>query len=112
LAALLSGASVYRSLDAVAYTSTAQNVTAFAEMVALFRERAAIPSTNEFPEMLPNLPTYEFPRHILSDEMLAVSLRSERIDAIRGRCFSRVLLSGSVKKQFAFSIALRGTAPK
>ncbi len=83
LAALLSGASRYVALDLVPYADAALNLSVLDELVELFRARASIPDANELPAVKPYLPSYEFPRRILSDDHLARMLAPERVSSIR-----------------------------
>ncbi len=83
VAALLSGASRYVALDLVAYADAARNVAVLDELAKLFAARAPIPDASEFPNVKPFLPSYEFPRRLLSDAHLARSLAPDRVDAIR-----------------------------
>jgi hypothetical protein len=84
LAALLSGASRYIALDLVPYADPARNLAVLEELVALMRARAPIPDANELPSVKPYLPSYEFPRRLLSDEHLARMLAPDRVASIRG----------------------------
>lgn len=90
LAALLSGTHKHYSLDIVEYATDERNLKVFDELVELFHERARIPDQTEFPEAKPHLSSYEFPRHILTEERLQRALERRRIDSIR-----KALLSGS-----------------
>jgi Methyltransferase domain len=83
LAALLTGASHYVGLDLVDYANPARNASVLDELVALFQAKTPIPDASEFPEMRPYLPSFEFPRAVLSDERMARCLAPERVDAIR-----------------------------
>jgi len=82
LAALLSGTECYYALDIVDYANTQANLVIFHELVNLFQRKEPIPDEQEFPALRPLLQSYEFPRQILSDQRLAQSLRSNRIQLI------------------------------
>lgn len=83
LAALLSGATRYLALDVVAYAHRERNVAVWEELVSLMRARAPIPDAREFPALKPNLPSYEFPRHVLADAHLSRALSPDRVATIR-----------------------------
>ena len=83
LAALISGSTRYYGLDVVKYASRARNITVFDELVALFKQRAAIPDNSEFPALEPRLESYGFPGDILTEKLLNRSLARERIASIR-----------------------------
>ena len=83
LSALLTGASRYVGLDRVAYADPSRNAAVLDELVALFGARAAIPDAGEFPELKPYLPSYEFPRALLTDARMTHCLQEARVDAIR-----------------------------
>ena len=84
LAALLAGSRSYFALDAKQHASTDRNLSVFDQLVDLYRRRAPVPDAREFPSQLPQLDSYEFPRHILSDQLLAEALQAHRLEAIRG----------------------------
>jgi hypothetical protein len=83
LAALLTGARHYVALDLVAYANPERNLAVLDELVTLLQTRAPVPDASEFPSVKPFLPSYEFPRRILSDEHLARALSPERVASIR-----------------------------
>jgi hypothetical protein len=83
LAALLCGAEKYIGLDAFSYGDAAVNVKIFDELVILFRNRTALPAETEYPNLIPGLDNYDFPHHILTDEILSRSMATERLAAIR-----------------------------
>jgi predicted SAM-dependent methyltransferase len=83
LAALISGANKYYAFDVVEYASNKRNIEIFDELVDLFRKKENIPDGTEFPEVKPYLESYEFPRHILTDEYLNKVLKQDRIEAIK-----------------------------
>lgn len=83
LAALLSGSEKYISLDVYLYTNTENNLRIFDELVYLFNNKSEIPNELEFPRITPLLDNYNFPRHILTDEILENSLNPTRILKIR-----------------------------
>ncbi len=83
LAALLSGCELYYALDVYRYWDAQRNLRIFDELVELFRSKAPIPSTTEFPRVIPVIEDCGFPHHIFTEEQLARSLAPERIAAIR-----------------------------
>jgi SAM-dependent methyltransferase len=80
--ALLSGATKYHSFDIVKYIDEGESERVFRELVYLFKKREKIPNGMEFPDLQPNLNSYEFPEHILSEDRLKETLRDERLEAI------------------------------
>lgn len=83
LAALLSGTSRYVALDIVPYADAATNLTIFDELVELMRARTPIPDASELPDVKPYLPSYYFPRRILTDDHLAGAFAPARVQSIR-----------------------------
>ena len=83
LCALLSGAEEYIGLDVVRFTDISGNIGIFDELVHMFRDREPIPDEAEFPRVLPKLTSYDFPHHILDDELLEDTLADARIGNIR-----------------------------
>lgn len=83
LAALLTGADKYFGLDQTAYANLSANGPILDSLVELLKRRAPIPDDDEFPEVRPRLPSYQFPTDILPDDRLERALRPERIEAIR-----------------------------
>ena len=83
LAALLSGAERYHAFDVVCHAHVKRNLAVFDELVALFKARADICGPEEFPQVHPVLSSYAFPRHLLTDEHLAIALSDERLERIR-----------------------------
>lgn len=83
LAALISGSKQLHTLDVVKYWNTEQNLARFDELVELFKTKSRIPGNDQFQKIKPELEDYEFPNHILTDEVLSESLNKKRLDAIR-----------------------------
>jgi hypothetical protein len=83
IAALLCGCEKYIALDMFTYGSPANNVKIFDELVILFSNKTPLPDDTAFPMLIPYLDNYDFPAHILTDEILARSMASERLAAIR-----------------------------
>jgi SAM-dependent methyltransferase len=83
LAALLSGATKYISLDVVAHANVARNLAILDALVCLFEKAAPIPAGDEFPEIRPPLQDYSFPSRLLSPGRLKVLLEGTRVEAIR-----------------------------
>lgn len=70
IAAVLSGVNHYYALDRVEFVKPQLNLQIFEKLVGLFRSRSAT-SDNSFPS------------HILTDELLTVTLSEERLNSIR-----------------------------
>jgi hypothetical protein len=83
LAALVSGVEKYDAFDVVKHAQVKRNEATLDEIIALFRQRAAIPGEEEFPEVKPRLASYAFPGHILTETILAAALEEERLGRIR-----------------------------
>jgi hypothetical protein len=83
LAALVSGAEAYHAFDVVKHARVELNQAVLEEIVSLYRNRAEIPGEDEFPEVRPNLKSYAFPHHILTDAVLAEALAEARLARIR-----------------------------
>lgn len=83
LAALISGCDKYFAFDIVEYSTTERNLLIFDELVSLFRNRAAIPGRDEFPQVEPYLEKYDFPDNILDEKRLQYALKESRIKKIR-----------------------------
>ena len=82
LAALLSGAESYYALDIVDYANTQANLAILDELIDLFRRKEPIPDQQEFPALRPLLESYKFPHEILTDDRLAQSLSTDRIQLV------------------------------
>jgi predicted SAM-dependent methyltransferase len=82
LVALLSGASRYIAIDVVRHADVEQNLAIFAELVELFTSRAALPASDEYPEVKPELEEYSFPEAFFDAEQMARNLAPERLEAI------------------------------
>lgn len=83
LAALLSGAQRYVALDVVPLAHADKNTQVFDELLQLFRKREPIPHEAEFAGTKPVLPSYEFPRQILTDEVLDRAMADDRVREMR-----------------------------
>lgn len=83
LAALLSGTEKYYGMDVLAHASLRQHLPMVDQMVELFARRADIPNEREFPNLKPQISSYAFPAHLLSDKHLSVSLAPERVQKIK-----------------------------
>jgi len=84
LAALLSGASRYLALDAIAHADAERNLHVFDSLVELFRRRADIPGREQFPEIKLDLADSRFPQTILTPSRMQDALADERIRWLRG----------------------------
>jgi hypothetical protein len=83
LAGMLSGVQRYYAMDTKAYANTKRNLAIFDELIEYFKNKTDIPHDEEYPDVYPKLHSYNFPNHIITDELLERSLRSERLDAMR-----------------------------
>ena len=83
LAALIAGAELYYGFDIKAYAATADRLTLFDEIAALFAARAPIPGPDEFPTIKPELEDHAFPGAILTEARLAPALAPARLAALR-----------------------------
>ena len=83
LAALISGCDRYFAFDVVEYANAKRNLEIFDTLLKLFKDRAAIPGEDEFPEVKPHLDEYHFPCDILNESKLQDALRGPRIERIR-----------------------------
>ena len=81
LAALLSGVGRYFAFDVVAHTAHARNASILEELAALYRARAPIPGTAEFPNLKPDLADSRFPSDLVADAQLDAALA--RLDEMR-----------------------------
>lgn len=82
LSALLCGANKYYALDVQKYAESEYNLNIFYDLLDLFVRREKIPGTDEFPEIKPTLESHDFPSYILTDEILDISLKKDRIKSI------------------------------
>lgn len=93
ICALLTGSSKYYALDLVKFTSWATCLELLPALVDLFRRRERIPDAVEFPDLQPELGSYEFPRHVLPSDRLNATLSEPRIleieNALRGGSASK-----------------------
>lgn len=83
LAALISGADKYYAFDVVEYANLERNLAVYDELVKLFKNEEDIPGMDEFPDVIPHLDSYSFPRHILTDDRLRRALDDDRLELIR-----------------------------
>lgn len=83
LAALLSGATRYVALDALAHANTQQNLRVFDALVELFRRQAPIPGREQFPEIKMDLADSRFPQAILTTTRMQHALTDERVAWLR-----------------------------
>lgn len=77
------GVDEYYALDIIGFEDLSKNVAILDELVSLFRNRADVPDEDALSATKPNLRSYSFPRHILTDEILEKSLDPKRIEEIR-----------------------------
>jgi SAM-dependent methyltransferase len=83
LAAMLSGANKYFAFDIIEQADTNRNRKVFEKLISLFRRRENIPDSAEFPLLKPYMESYDFPKHILTEEYLGETLKQERLESIR-----------------------------
>jgi hypothetical protein len=83
LAALISGCEQYYAFDVVEYANVERNIAIFDELTALFANRTPIPGDDAFPDVKPDLVSYDFPVDILDEARLTTALESKRIATIR-----------------------------
>jgi hypothetical protein len=83
LAALLSGASRYLALNAIAHADAGRNLRVFDALVDLFRRQADIPGREQFPEIKLDLADSRFPQAILTPSRMRDALADERIAWLR-----------------------------
>ena len=83
LSTLLSGADRYHAFDVVQHAQVKRNLAVLEELIALFKARADIPGPAELPEVVPLLPSYSFPHHVLGEDHLGPPSPTERLDRIR-----------------------------
>ncbi len=88
IAALLCGCEKYIGMDIFTYGNAAHNVKIFDELVILFTNKTPLPDDKVYPKAIPNLDNYDFPAHILTEEILARSMAVERLAAIRNELAS------------------------
>ncbi len=89
LAAMLSGVNKYYAFDVDKHASSQKSIEILDELVELFRKHENIPDEDEFPEVKPNLASYEFPKKILTDELLNKSLAKDRVASIRNAILNK-----------------------
>ncbi len=83
VAALLSGVSTYYAFDLVDHTANENNLRIFDELVSLFLNREPIPDRKQFPQIVTELESYDFPSNIVTDERLEGALDEKRLAEIR-----------------------------
>jgi len=83
LAALLSGAEFYLAFDVVQHATNRTNLEVFDGLVELFRARADIPGSDEFPQIKPRLESYRFPYEALPDAVIEAALEPRRLTRLR-----------------------------
>ena len=83
LSALLSGANYCVALDIVKFTNAQKNLEILDQLIPMFQNKVSIPTPNEFPNMKPSLENYDFPSHIITDEILQKALHPLRIQKIK-----------------------------
>jgi hypothetical protein len=100
LAALLSGSKKYYALDVVPHANLSGNLSVFDDLVNLFHNREPIPDDTEWPDIFPKLTSYEFPKDILSDEIIDAALKPERIASIKNALVNPANGSSDIEVQY------------
>ena len=83
LSAMLCGTDRYYAFDVVQYSKISKNLEILDELISMFKNREKIPDNIEFPNIWPELDSYEFPEYIFNDTRLEKSLAPDRIALIR-----------------------------
>ena len=83
IAALLSGVNRCYALDAVAQVDFQKNRDILEGLIELFADKTRIPDHEEYPDLGPPLPSYDFPDHILPHVDIKGSLNGKRLARIR-----------------------------
>jgi hypothetical protein len=83
ICALLSGSKHYVGLDQIPFGLNSDNILLLDELTSLFKNRAPIPNDDEMPGVFPKLQDYSFPHHVLSEEVLKVSLSEAKLEHLR-----------------------------
>lgn len=83
LAALLSGAKSYLAFDVVQHATNRSNLEIFDGLIELFRARANIPGSDEFPQIKPRIDSYGFPYEALPDAVVEAALEPRRLTRLR-----------------------------
>lgn len=90
LAALIAGSERYYGFDIKAYGLGQEMLALFDDLTELFKARAPIPDTQEFPTIKPVLDDHGFPGQILSPAHLKKALAPKRLESLRARIASGV----------------------
>lgn len=80
---LISGAEQYFALDSIKFSSAANNISIFDELVALLRDKTPIPDDTKFPNLKPKLDNYAFPANIFTPGLLKRILDGSRLASIK-----------------------------
>lgn len=83
LAALLSGVNHVYSLDVIRFWDNERNLRIFDELLSFFQRKAVIPDNSVYPRVKPQLENYDFPEHLLTEDILKKALDPKRVEAIR-----------------------------
>ena len=83
LSAMLSGVDSYFAFDIIRHTNSEINLKMLEDLILLFKQRSNIPDDLEFPKLYPKISSYEFPKQILSEDILRESLGDDRIAKIK-----------------------------
>jgi len=89
-AALMSGADRYIALDAVERLVPQRDLAVLDEIASLFERRAAIPNEKQFPNLLPALRSYAFPKKLFADDgPRPIRVDHDRVESIRSELYAR-----------------------
>lgn len=112
LAAMLSGVDKYFAFDIVKDADAERNLRIFNELIELYKKRSNIPDSVEFPLVKPYLESYEFPKHILTDEDLRKTLSRDRVESIRRELYGLVNGEQYIGSTGSNSIQIRYFIPR
>lgn len=112
--ALLCGADKYVTLDIVPTATNFNNLKVLEELIVLLKNREPIPDQVEQPKQRPYLDSYEFPSHILTDELLETTMSEGRLEKIRN-AVSKIVTNETQDREtdkIQISISVPWTDPK
>ena len=83
LAALLSGTEKIYAFDVNNTINIEENLKIFDELIELFKNLTPIPGNDIYPRLNPHLDSYDFPKNLITREILKYTMDNERIQIIR-----------------------------